>query len=97
MNKNIPTFKAKKISETQVEFTCSKCKRKLHHSIEEGHRVGHCDCWPDGYYIEIEDDSPTDRIRHLEDALKEIRDIAHVSEGAEFYAMVADKALKGAK
>ena len=43
------------------------------------------------------DDSPTDRIRHLEDALKEIRDIAHVSEGAEFYAMVADKALKGAK
>jgi hypothetical protein len=63
----------------------------------EGHRLGHCDCWPDGYYIEIEDDSPTDRIRHLEDALKEIRDIAHVSEGAEFYAMVADKALKGAK
>jgi hypothetical protein len=43
------------------------------------------------------DDSPTDRIRHLEDALKEIRDIAQVSEGAEFYAMVADKALKGAK
>jgi hypothetical protein len=39
----------------------------------------------------------TDRIRHLEDALKEIRDIAHVSEGAEFYSMVADKALKGAK
>jgi hypothetical protein len=38
MNKNIPTFKAKKISETQVQFTCSKCKRKLHHSIEEGHR-----------------------------------------------------------
>jgi hypothetical protein len=34
---------------------------------------------------------------HLEDALKEIRDIAHVSEGAEFYSMVADKALKGAK
>ena len=28
MNKNIPTFKAKKISETQVQFTCSKCKSK---------------------------------------------------------------------
>jgi hypothetical protein len=47
MNKNIPTFKAKKISETQVEFTCSKCKRKLHHGITEGHRLAHCDCWPD--------------------------------------------------
>jgi hypothetical protein len=42
-------------------------------------------------------DQMADRIRHLEDALKEIRDIAHVSEGAEFYSMVADKALKGAK
>jgi hypothetical protein len=29
-------------------------------------------------------DQMADRIRHLEDALKEIRDIAHVSEGAEF-------------
>jgi hypothetical protein len=42
-------------------------------------------------------DQMADRIRHLEDALKEIRDIAQVSEGAEFYSMVADKALKGAK
>jgi ribosomal protein L44E len=36
MNKNIPTFKAKKISETQVQFTCSKCKRKLQRIM---HRV----------------------------------------------------------
>ena len=29
------------------------------------------------------------------DALTEIRDIAKVSEGAEFYAMLAQKALEG--
>jgi hypothetical protein len=55
MNKNIPTFKAKKISETQVEFTCSKCKRKLHHGITED-RLAHCDCWPDGYCVEVVED-----------------------------------------
>ena len=28
-------------------------------------------------------------------ALEEIRDVAQISEGVEFYAMLADKALKG--
>jgi len=34
------------------------------------------------------------RIQDLEDSLREIRDIARVSEGVEFYAMLADKALR---
>tara|TARA_R110000824_G_scaffold104562_2_gene248178 strand:- start:721 stop:873 length:153 start_codon:yes stop_codon:yes gene_type:complete len=32
--------------------------------------------------------------QRLRTALEEIRDIAAVSEGVEFYAMLADKALK---
>ena len=35
-----------------------------------------------------------ERIKSLEGSLREIRDIARVSEGVEFYAMLADKALK---
>jgi len=35
-----------------------------------------------------------ERIKSLEGSLREIRDIALVSEGVEFYAMLADKALK---
>ena len=34
------------------------------------------------------------RIQDLEDSLREIRDVARASEGVEFYAMLADKALK---
>ena len=34
------------------------------------------------------------RIQDLEDSLREIRDIARASEGVEFYAMLADKALR---
>tara|TARA_R110000751_G_scaffold56451_4_gene120420 strand:+ start:3686 stop:4147 length:462 start_codon:yes stop_codon:yes gene_type:complete len=33
------------------------------------------------------------RIEHLEAALTEIRDVARVSEGVEFYAMLAEKGL----
>ena len=36
-----------------------------------------------------------DRIERLEAALREIRDVALCSEGVEFYAMLADKALNG--
>ena len=35
-----------------------------------------------------------ERIKSLEGSLREIRNIALVSEGVEFYAMLADKALK---
>ena len=35
-----------------------------------------------------------ERIKYLEGSLREIRDIARVSEGVEFYAMLADKELK---
>ena len=35
-----------------------------------------------------------ERIKSLEGSLREIRDIALASEGVEFYAMLADKALK---
>jgi len=35
------------------------------------------------------------KIKFYEDKLKEIRDIARVSEGVEFYAMLAEKALDG--
>ena len=33
------------------------------------------------------------RIDRLREALREIRDIAQVSEGVDFYAMLADRAL----
>jgi uncharacterized coiled-coil DUF342 family protein len=33
--------------------------------------------------------------RKLRAALKEIKEVAEVSEGVEFYSMLADKALKG--
>lgn len=36
-----------------------------------------------------------DRVRDLEKALQEIRDVANVSDGVGFYAMLADKALEG--
>ena len=36
-----------------------------------------------------------EEVDHLRSALTEIRDIARVSEGVEFYAMLADKALTG--
>ena len=35
-----------------------------------------------------------DRIKKLRETLEEIRDIAQVSEGVEFYAMLASNALK---
>ena len=35
-----------------------------------------------------------ERIKSLEGSLREIRDICQGSEGVEFYAMLADKALK---
>ena len=34
------------------------------------------------------------RIDRLRESLREIRDIAQVSEGVDFYAMLADRALK---
>ena len=37
----------------------------------------------------------TERLQRLTTALTEIRDIARVSEGVEFYAMLAQKALHG--
>ena len=38
-----------------------------------------------------------DRIEHLEEALKNIRDVAEISEGTQWYAMIAEKALTGEK
>lgn len=35
-----------------------------------------------------------DEIKRLRGALEEIRDIARVSEGTEFYAMLAERGLK---
>ena len=37
----------------------------------------------------------TERLQRLSAALTEIRDIARVSEGVEFYAMLAQRALDG--
>lgn len=43
----------------------------------------------------VEESSPAlRRIAALREALTEIRDIAAVSEGVEFYAMLANKALE---
>lgn len=64
MSDSIPTFKTKpamaeggRFSNTTVRFQCPKCGRWNHHGYGDGHRVAHCRCWPNGYYIET---------RHLE-------------------------------
>ncbi len=36
-----------------------------------------------------------ERVLFLEDALTLIRDVADISDGVEWYAVVADKALRG--
>jgi hypothetical protein len=47
-------------------------------------------------YIEQRDEASElrERIEQLEAALREIRDVALCSEGVDFYAMLADKALE---
>ena len=44
---------------------------------------------------EIELRNARSEIKRLRAALEEIRDIAAISEGVEFYAMLADRALNG--
>ena len=48
--------------------------------------------------FEVEEIKPLNpdliRIAALREALKEIRDVATISEGTEFYAMLASKALE---
>lgn len=38
-----------------------------------------------------------EKIERYEEALREIRDVARCSDGVEFYAMLADRALTGEK
>lgn len=38
-----------------------------------------------------------DRIKELEEALENIRDVAQISEGTQWYAMIAERALAGGK
>lgn len=52
---------------------------------------------PYGSLTFAEKKEAADRIEELEEALRQIRDIALLSEGVEFYAMLAEKALKGEK
>lgn len=58
-HERIPTFKVRRLNATQVGFDCPKCGRLNRHGWPEGedrsgHRASHCDCWPKGYYIEME-------------------------------------------
>ena len=55
--------------------------------------VGHPSTW------QAEVEALRHRVKELEEALREISDVAKVSEGpaAQFYGMLADKALKTEK
>ena len=62
MNKEVPTFEV--VSEDvgqrrSLVFVCPKCgKKNVHggvHGVKgggDGHRVSHCECWPNGYFLE---------------------------------------------
>ena len=50
-----------------------------------------CDRYPDRESVM----ALREEVDRLRSALTEIRDVARVSEGVEFYAMLADKALTG--
>lgn len=55
----IPTFLAARIRGTnQMQFVCPLCGKKNAHGCcglvvggGDGHRVSHCPCWPNGYYV----------------------------------------------
>jgi hypothetical protein len=55
---DIPTFVVKRVRATNtIQFVCPKCGRKNSHGgcgspgAGDGHRVSHCQCWPNGYYL----------------------------------------------
>ena len=62
----IPTFTARphrvgrRFTSTTVEFQCPKCAKWNMHGYGDGHRVSHCSCWPNGYYLKS---SPLERRR----------------------------------
>ena len=35
-------------------FVCPKCGLKRTHGAGKGHRASHCECWPNGYMIDLE-------------------------------------------
>ena len=39
--------------EKSMKFKCIKCGKMNVHGIDKlaGHRLSHCDCWEDGYYV----------------------------------------------
>lgn len=56
---DIPTFLAERIRGTNtMRFVCPKCSKANTHGTcgksvggGDGHRVSHCECWPNGYYV----------------------------------------------
>jgi hypothetical protein len=53
----IPVFEVK-IKHDQAELTCPVCKKKnIHGAVglnsdpTANHRLAHCDCWPNGYFL----------------------------------------------
>ena len=58
-----PTFIVQRLNSAQVFFKCHKCGRRNIYGWPEGeseaifggHRASHCECWPNGYYIALEE------------------------------------------
>lgn len=56
---DLPTFVAVRVRGTNtMRFVCPKCRKKNTHGCcwsvvggGDGHRVSHCPCWPNGYYV----------------------------------------------
>lgn len=48
----IPAFMTEIVSGLAV-FTCPVCGAFNEHGVGPSHRVSHCDCWGNGYYIEL--------------------------------------------
>ena len=50
-----PVFKCVALPQwKQWGFRCPICGKENCHGEKEGHRVGGCNCWVSGYYIELE-------------------------------------------
>lgn len=54
-----PLFRVRRVNNDtiRVKFRCPACKRVNIHGMPERdhkpqHRVAHCKCWPDGYFIQ---------------------------------------------
>lgn len=52
---SVPTFDCRKLGAHAMHFRCPKCHKLNQHGVASSatHRVSHCSCWPDGYFVRL--------------------------------------------